>query len=133
MGFKSLIATQVQGAMRILGTDDDGLAPMHTYVSVDPAGATYDPVTRRTTDVVSEIANVPMALVRFKIDDMTPDVKPKTDRKALIAALDLPAGTVPNEQDRIQLANGGVYTVLKVMSDPSDSLFILHVRLQTVV
>jgi hypothetical protein len=128
MGFKSLIARQVQGAMRILGNDSDGLAERHTFVNLDPEGSVYDPVTRTVTDDVNEVVGVPMLLVRFKIEDMAPEVRPKTDRKALIASLDLPPGVTPREEDRIKLSSGAIYTVVRVMSDPSDGLVILHIR-----
>lgn len=137
MGFKSLIAKQVQGAMKILGTDDDGLAGKHMYYSKNAENETYDPVTRRVTQDEDVYDDIPMTFVRFQINDMPSDVKPKTDRRALIAALDLPV--VPTEQDEIEIRTGNrnspmrtgpVYTVMKVLSDPADALHILHVRLK---
>lgn len=126
MGFKSLIAKQVQNAFKILGTDEDGLAPVQTYVSVNQGAEAYDPVTRKVTKEKLAYAGIPMTLVRFSIEDMNADVKPKTDRKALIPALDLPC--IPNEQDLVLLSTGETYTVHKVMSDPTASLHILQVR-----
>lgn len=127
MGFKSLIAKQVQGAMKILGTDQDGLATAQTYVSVDQTGTIYDPITRTSTQATTTHLNIPMALVRFKIEEMDEKVRPASDRRALIAALDLP-GVIPNEQDRILLADGGVHVVQRILSDPASALHILHVR-----
>lgn len=126
MGFKSLIAKQVQGAMKILGTDPDGLARTQTYIATDEGAGTYDPVTRRMTTVETRYANVPMTLVRFKLDDMDDQVRPTTDRRALIAALDL--STVPTPQDRVELHTGEVYNVVRLLSDPSDGLYIVHLR-----
>ena len=126
MGFKSLIASQVQGAMKILGTDEDGLASRQTYISL--ADATYDPATRRVTASETRYEGVPMMLARFSIDDMGEDVRPKTDRKALIASLDLPVA--PDEDDKIELSNGIVYTIKKILKDPSEGLCILHVRME---
>lgn len=128
MGYKSLIAKQVKAAMRTLGTDADGLARENTYVWVDPTGNVYNPSTRSMTEVVQTIPNVPMVLARFTVDDMPSDVKPRTDRKALIAALDL--SVVPGEQDRIVTPDGDVYTVHKLLSDPADALHILHIRMR---
>lgn len=126
MGFKSLIARQVQGAFKIMGTDADGLAPAQTYISVDQGSETYDPVTRKVTKTKVTYTGIPMTLVRFSIEDMNAEVKPQTDRKALIPALDLPV--VPNEQDVIQLSDGTSHTVFKLLSDPTSSLHILHIR-----
>lgn len=124
MGFKSLIEKQVQGAMRILGTDEDGLAREQVYVSCSEG--VYDPSTRSVTSVETEYEGVPMALVRFKIDDMDDEVRPQTDRVSLVASLDLPV--TPDENDKIKLHNGEIYTVKRIMSDPADALVKLHIR-----
>lgn len=126
MGFKSLIEKQVQGAFKILGSDSDGLAPAQTYVSVNQGAETYDPVTRKVTKAQTTHIGIPMTLVRFSIQDMNAEVKPQTDRKALIAALDLPV--IPNEQDIIITTDGTRHTVHKLMSDPASALHILHIR-----
>lgn len=125
MGFKSLIQNQVKGAMRILGTDADGLARAGTYHSVSET-TTYDPITATVTQVSTPYTDVPMVLVRFNLDDMDESVRPKTDRKALIAALDL--AVTPTPQDRVETATGEVYSVQRLLSDPADALHILHIR-----
>lgn len=124
MGFKSLIEKQVQGAMRILGTDEDGLARSQTYVEVGEA--VYDPITRRTTTRDIEHENVPMSLVRFSINDMDEEVRPRTDRVALIASLDL--AVTPAETHKIKTHDGIVYTVQRILSDPADAIYKLHIR-----
>lgn len=124
MGFKSLIEKQVQGAMRILGTDADGLARRQNYVSV--TDGVYDPATRSVTSTETVHRDIPMAMVRFSIDDMDEEVRPQTDRVALIAALDLPV--TPNENDKITAYDGVVYTVKRLMSDPADALYKIHIR-----
>ena len=126
MGFKSLIAKQIQSGMKILGTDDDGLYSKHTYISVGEG--TYNPATRRVSAVETRYTDVPMTLVRFSIDDMEEDVRPKTDRKAMTASLDLPV--TPKAEDKIELSNGIVYTVMKILKDPSEGLCILHIRME---
>ncbi|UVD36473.1 hypothetical protein RCXUPER_55 [Rhodobacter phage RcXuper] len=125
MGFKSLIAKQVQGAMRILGTDADGLARPHTLVSVDPDG-TYDFDSREMTHAETAYPDIPMSMVRFKIDDMDAEVRPKTDRRALVASLDIPV--VPTEKDYVLDPDGTRWTVVRLLSDPADALVILHLR-----
>jgi hypothetical protein len=126
MGFKSLIAKQVQGAFKIVGSDADGLAPLCTYTSVDQSATAYDTTTRRVTKVVTSYDGIPVILVRFSIEDMNSEIKPQTDRKALIASLNLPC--VPNEQDIITTGDGSTYAVHKILSDPADALLILHIR-----
>jgi len=124
MGFKSLIEGQVQGAMRILGTDSDGLAQRRTYLGVSEG--VYDDQTRRVSTVLTEYSDVPMVLVRFSINDMDESVRPQTDRVALIAALDL--AVVPDENDKIRDIDGVEYTIMKLMSDPADALHKIHLR-----
>lgn len=124
MGFKSLIEQQVQGAMRILGTDEDGLARARTFVSVGQDA--YDPATRSVTATETEHTGIPMTLVRFKINDMDDEVRPTTDRVALIASLDMPV--TPDENDKIKDTDDVVYTVKRIMSDPADALYKLHIR-----
>ena len=126
MGFKSLLATQVKNAMNILGTDSDGLAIPQTYISTDAGGSVYNTATREVVPSETRHAGVPMALVRFKIDDMDAEVKPQTDRRALIASLDLPV--TPTEQDRVELDDGTTWTVMRLLSDPSSALYIVHLR-----
>lgn len=126
MGMKTLIAKQIQSGMKILGTDNDGLYSKHTYIKVGEGS--YDPETRRVSASETRHADIPMTLVRFSIDDMDDDVRPKTDRKALIASLDLPVD--PGAEDKIEMRNGIVYTVMKVLKDPSEGLCILHIRME---
>lgn len=125
MGFKSLIANQVQGAMRILGTDDDGLARQHTLVSVDAEGV-YDFATRQVNTFETVHPDIPMTMVRFKIDDMDGEVRPKTDRRALVASLDIPV--TPTERDYVLDPDGTRWNVVRLLSDPSAALIILHLR-----
>lgn len=124
MGYKSLIEKQVQGAMKILGTDPDGLARTQTYVSVTTG--VYDPATRTVTSVELDFPDVPMALVRFQIKDMDEEVRPKTDRVALIASLDL--NVDPKESDKIKTSDGQVYTVVRLLTDPAEALYKIHIR-----
>ena len=123
MGFDSLIKSQVQGAMRILG-QDDGLAPLHDYVVT--VESVYDPATGTVADTQTFFEDVPMVLARFRIDEMDNQIVPQTDMKVLIAALDL--GAEPSVQDLIYLKNGLTYMVERIMGVPGSSLHILHVR-----
>jgi hypothetical protein len=125
MGYKSMIAAQVQNAFRILG-QQDGLAPAHDYVSAQTGGGSYNPATGKMASRLTVYPNVPMILTRFQIAEMDDQIVPVTDRKVLIAALDL--AVVPKVQDMIYLKDGDTYMVERVMSVPGDSLYILHTR-----
>lgn len=126
MGFKSLLIDQVAGAFEILGTDADGLAPKHTYVSVDLNASTYDPTTGRVTRSDTTHPDIPMVLAKFRINEMDQQIVVATDLKALIAAKNLAA--TPKVQDRIHLSDGRNFMVERVLGVPGDSLHILHIR-----
>lgn len=125
MGFKSLIEKHVQGAMRILGTDADGLARPCTLVSVAQT-TTYDYDTRDVVRATTEYPGIPITFVRFKIDDMDAEVRPKTDRRALIARLDIPV--TPSEKDEVLDTDNVRWSVIRLISEPADALIILHLR-----
>jgi len=125
VSFAALISEQVQGAMQILGTEEGGLAATNTYIEVS-SDTTYNTATGMLERVDVRHEDVPMVLARFKIEEMDESVVPTTDRKALIAALDLPI--VPKEDDLIELRNGMIYEVKKLMGVPGNSLWMLHVR-----
>lgn len=125
MGYKSLLAKGVQTAMKTLGNTDDGLARLHTYIQVTGAG-TYDPVSRTVASAETRITDIPMLLAGFALSDVKGDVRPITDRKAIIAGLDL--GIVPSAKDRIESAEGVVYDVVGLLSAPEDSVHVVHVR-----
>ena len=123
MGFKSLIDTQVQGAMKILG-QDDGLAPFGTFV--ETGARVYNTTTRTysTTDVPH--ANVPMVFAKFTVEEMDNESIASTDMKVLIAALDL--AVIPKSQDKIIDPSGDTYNVETLLGVPGSSLYILQVQ-----
>jgi hypothetical protein len=125
-GLAGLIASQVQGAFKILGQGDGGLAPPISYVSDSSGAGSYDPATGTVTESSVTYAGIPAMLVRFTIDEMDNNVVPITDRRALIPALDLPVA--PKVQDYIILSTGERYMVERVLTAPGDSLHTLHVR-----
>lgn len=125
MGYKTDVAGYVQLAMQMLG-QDDGLAPAHTYVSVDVGSSTYDPVTRTVTRVDVDYTSVPMVLAGLTDDEAADGTMPAVvTMKILIAANDL--GAEPKLQDRVHLVNGIKYLVEKIKGVPGDGLHILFV------
>lgn len=124
MGYKTDIAGYVQLAMKTLG-QTDGLAPAHTFVSVDPTGS-YDPATRTVTRSDTDYDDVPMVLAGLTKEEAADGTMPKmVIMKILIASLDL--GTVPKLQDRVHLTNGIKYLVEKYKGIPGEGLHILFV------
>ncbi len=124
MGFKSLIDGLVASAMPILGTDADGLAPPGTYAVHE--GEVYNTTTRANVITRRLIEAVPMVRARLAPSETPDGVVMMTDRKFLIAALDLP-GVTPKVQDQIIDADG-TYDVKRLMTPPGSSLWVIHAR-----
>lgn len=124
--FESLLKTQVQNAMGLLG-QTDGLAPAHTYVRVDTSGTTYDASTGTVTESSTSYPDIPMVLARYKTEEIDDDKIVVTDQKAVIAALDLPVST-PQVQDKIVLSDGRVFMVMDYKGVPGESVWIIQIR-----
>ena len=121
--FESLLKTQVQNVMSILG-QEDGLAPAHTYVRV--GSSTYDPATGSVSNAVVRYDDIPMVLARYESDEIDGDHIVVTDQKAIIAALDLPV--VPRVQDRIELTDGRTFMVMGFKGVPGNSVWVIQIR-----
>jgi hypothetical protein len=121
--FESLLKTQVQNVMDILG-QQDGLAPEHTYVQVN--SSSYDPATGTVMNSETTYTDVPMVLASYTSEEIDDDKIVTTDQKAIIAANDLPV--VPKVQDRIVLSDGTDYMVMDFNGVPGESLWIVQIR-----
>ncbi len=63
----------------------------------------------------------------FSVEEKDNEIIVLTDKKGLIARLDLPAGVEINQND--ELHQGAVkWDVKRVLSVPGDSLYKLHLR-----
>lgn len=124
MGLKSLINSAVQSAINTTLGGADGLSKPVIYVRTGDMA--YDPETRKNSRVNSPYNGIVTLFVRFQIEDMKPDIKPSTDMKALIPALNLPF--IPKEDDKLIDTDGTTWAVRKLLSDPSASLHSLHIR-----
>ena len=123
MAWEQLIKDQVEGAFVIL----DDLAPENTYVSVDLDGSSYNIATGTVVRVDVTETGVPMVLARFRIQELDASIVTTTDFKVLIPANNLVA--TPKQQDRIHLADGRNFLVMRVLGVPGGSLHILQIRL----
>lgn len=121
--FETLLKTQVQGIMNILG-QEDGLAPEHTYVRVD--ASTYDPATGTVSNTETAYGGIPMVLARYESEEMDGEKIVVNDQKAIVAALDLPV--IPRVQDRIVLLDGRNFMVMDFKGVPGKSVWIIQIR-----
>lgn len=124
--FETLLKTQVQNAMKILG-QEDGLAPEHSYVRVDNSATSYDPATGTVSQTTTQYDDIPMVLARYESNEIDGNNIKVTDQKAIIAALDLPV-TEPQVQDKILLSDGRVFMVMDYNGVPGESTWIVQIR-----
>ena len=125
MGFKSLIDRQVQNAIKLLGTDSDGLADIVSFVKHN--GDTYDPVSGTPTPSVTTTTGVECVFTSFTVEEKDDQVIVLTDQKCLIPSLNIP-GIEPDEDDEVLDSSGVTWNIRRVLSPPGASLFKLHVR-----
>lgn len=123
--FESLLKTQVQGVMGILG-QVDGLAPTRSYIQVDRAGTSYDTATGTVTAPGTQFDDIPMVLARFDASEVDGNKIVVTDQKAIIASLDLPV--TPRVHDKILQSDGRTFLVMDVGGVPGKSAWILQIR-----
>lgn len=121
MGFKDLVDTQVSNALKIVGD----LANVVTLVKRSPG--VYDPDIGESTPVTVSYPGITCAMPGFSAEEKDTDIIILTDKKGLIARLDLPDGVEIEKNDEIH--QGSVkWDVRRVLSVPGDSLYKLHLR-----
>lgn len=111
------VATQDSATPGTLGT-------LVTYQRF--SAAIYDP---QTGDVlpgtVIESPNVSVILAEYDAHEVLPDVVLRTDQKALALRSDLPV--TPQTTDCL-LIDGICWRVVRIQTDPSGTIWILHIR-----
>lgn len=121
MSFRALVEQQVSNAMKIVGD----LADVVTLVK--RSEGTYDPDTGTTVPATVEYPGIRCIMPGFSAEEKDDEILILTDKKGLIARLDLPAGVEIEEHD--ELHQGAVkWDVRRILSVPGDSLYKLHLR-----
>lgn len=95
-----------------------------TYIAIGTP--TYNPTTGAPATPQTSYLNTPMVLTSFAKAEIDGDAVRPEDRKAIIAQLDL--ATTPTLNDRLQLADGTVWSVVHIGIDPADAAWVLQVR-----
>lgn len=122
MALKDTIQAQVRNAMSILGGME--LTSVITYFQV--TAPSYDPATGVITPGATSTPGVKAVLASFSLNEKDGAIVVVTDRKAIIAYLDLPIA--PAENDYFTTADSVRWEVKRVLGVPGDSVHILHVR-----
>lgn len=119
---KAMIQGQVKNAMAMLKRM--GLGEVLTYYHVTTPA--YDPTTGVVTDNATVYSGISAVLPGFSLEEKDDSVVVLTDRKALIAYIDMPIE--PTDRDYFTTADGTKWEVKRSLGVPGDSLLKLHVR-----
>jgi hypothetical protein len=121
MGYKALVDSMVSNALSTIGD----LANVVTLVK--RGAGVYDPDTGETTPSTVSYPDITCAMPGFSAEEKDTDIIILTDKKGLIARLDLPVGVEIEKNDEIH--QGSVkWDVRRILSVPGDSLYKLHLR-----
>jgi hypothetical protein len=121
MSFKRLIETSVSNALKIVGD----LALVVSIIKKGPP--VYNPDTGTTTPTTTELPGIRCLMPGFSVEEKDSEVVILTDKKGLIARLDLPEGFEIEKNDEIH-AGAEKWDVRRILSVPGDSLYKLHLR-----
>lgn len=120
MSLRSVIQQAVQTGIAAL----DDLAERATYTSVrTPA---YDALTGTISKPSLAYPTVPMVFTSYSRQEIDGETIRQEDQKAIIAQLALTP--VPTLNDTITRADGTVWTVVSVRTDPAGAAWVLQCR-----
>ena len=120
----SLIQDAVQEGLGVLRSPDLDIQKLATYQSC--ATPSYDPATGAITSPTTVYPDIPVIFTSFKRIEIDGEAIRAEDQKVLIATQDLiPTPTV---NDTIIAANGTLWSVMGIRTDPAGAAWVLQVR-----
>jgi hypothetical protein len=120
MSLRSQIQQAVQAGIAAI----DDLAELATYQSV--LTPSYEPSTGVIAQPTWTIADVPIVFTSFSRMEIDGAAVRAEDLKAIVATRDLTP--VPTINDTITRANGTVWSVIGVTTDPAGAAWVLQIR-----
>lgn len=120
----SLVQTAIQQGLAALRDPALDVQKLVTYTSV--ATPSYDPATGAITTPSAAYPDVPAVFTSYGRKEIDGETIRPEDQKAVIAQLDLML--VPTLNDTITRADGSVWSVVDVMTDPAGAAWVLQVR-----
>ncbi len=120
----SLIQDAIQSGLAALRPTELGIQTLATYTRIAPG--TYNVTTGVPANTVTPYANVPTVFTGYSKEEIDGESVLAQDLKAIIATLDLiPTPTV---NDRMTRADGSIWSVMAVTTDPAGAAWVLQVR-----
>lgn len=120
MSLRDAIQQAVQAGIVAL----DDLAGRAVYTS--KGTPTYSATTGAVGGSSTALANVPMVFASYSKLEIDGEAVMAEDQKAIIAVLDLAA--TPTKNDVITKADGTVWSVISIKTDPAGAAWVLQVR-----
>lgn len=115
---------QIQQAVQSGIAAMDDLAESSTYTSV--ATPSYTPSTGAITEPSTLYAGVPIIFTSYSRMEIDGEAVRAEDQKAIIATMDLVP--TPTLNDTITKADGTVWNVIGIRTDPAGAAWVLQVR-----
>lgn len=120
MSLRAAIQQAVQSGIVAL----DDLAERATYTSVGTPS--YSPATGAVTTPSTNSTSVPMVFASYSRMEIDGEAIRAEDQKAIVATKDLTP--VPTINDSITRADGTVWSVIAIKTDPAGAAWVLQVR-----
>ena len=120
MSLRGHVQSAVQAGLRATGD----MRQSADYTSV--ATPSYDPSAGAITLPKATHIGVPVLFTNFSRMEIDGQAIRAEDQKAIMATRDLPA--TPTVNDTITLADGIVWRVIGIKTDPAGAAWVLHVR-----
>lgn len=121
MGLRDTLQKAAQAVIAATGD----IAETSVYLAF--GSSTYNASAGSAVVAMATTESVPVIFDVFHFREIDGEAIQPGDRKAIIAALDLP-GVSPSVRDQIRLSNGEVWRVHSTESDPAGAHYMLHVR-----
>lgn len=121
MGLRETVARAVDAAFDAIGN----LVETVTYKSVTASG--YTPATGAVTRTTTNVTLPRTVFFEFTQKEIDNDPAVATDMKLMFPAADL-NGIVPKSQDIFTDSLGRTWEVQRLLSVPTDVVYILHCR-----
>lgn len=102
----------------------DDMAKRATYTSM--ATPTYNATTGAITTPSTSYSGVPIVFASYDTREIDGETIRLEDQKAILATLDLAA--TPTKNDTITKADGTVWSVVSIQTDPAGAAWVLQVR-----
>lgn len=120
MSLRDAIQQAVQTGMIAL----DDLVARATYTSVSTPS--YNATTGAIAAASTALPGVPIVFTSYDTREIDGETIRPEDQKAIIATLDLAA--TPTKNDTITKADGTVWSVVDIKTDPAGAAWVLQVR-----